>query len=139
MIVLDTNVVSEAMKPAPDPCVMWWLPSVPAASVRLTVVTVAELLKGVFQLPEGRRRDSVQERVDLALAAYNGKLLDMDARTAPYFADIVAKRDREGRPIGVMDAWIAAVCRRHDAPLVSRNVQDFEGTGIAVINPWEPV
>ncbi|MEO7268241.1 MAG: type II toxin-antitoxin system VapC family toxin [Knoellia sp.] len=137
MIVLDTNVVCEAMKPVPDPRVMSWLSSVPMSSVRLTVVTVAELLKGVFQLPEGRRRDSVQEHVDFALAAYNGKVLDVDARTAPYFADIVTKRDREGRPIGVMDAWIAAVCRRHDAPFVTRNVKDFEGTGIAVINPWE--
>lgn len=136
MIVLDTNVVSEAMKPAPDPGVMSWLTSVPMSSVRLTVVTVAELLKGVFQLPEGHRRDAVQEHVEIVLAAYNGKLLDVDARTAPYFADIVTKRDREGRPIGVMDAWIAAVCRLHDVPLVTRNVKDFEGTGIAVINPW---
>lgn len=60
----------------------------------------------------------------------------MDARTAPYFADIVTKRDRESRPIGVMDAWIAAVCRRHDVPLATRNVRDFDGTGIDVINPW---
>lgn len=138
MIVLDTNIVSEAMRPDPDPSVVSWLASVPMSSVRLTVVTVAELLKGVFQLPQGRRRDSVQERVDLALAAYDGKLLDLDARTAPYFADIVTKRERMGRPIGVMDAWVAAACRRHDVPLVTRKIKDFEGTGIAVINPWDP-
>lgn len=137
MIVLDTNVVSEAMKPAPDPGVAAWLTTVPMSSVRLTVVTVAELLEGVFRLPEGSRRDTVQEHVDRALAAYDGKLLDADARTAPYFADIVTKREHMGRPIGAMDAWIAAVCRRHDVPLVTRNVKDFESTGIAVINPWD--
>lgn len=137
MIVLDTNVVSESMRPQPDPGVLRWLDSVHWRDGHITVMTVGELLQGAFQLPPGRRRDAVQGRVDEALMTYDGRILGVDTRTAPYFAEIRATRRALGRPIDHSDAWIAAVCRRHDVPLVTRNVKDFEGTGIAVINPWE--
>lgn len=139
MIVLDTNVVSEGLRPSPDKHVSAWLDTIELSKVRISVVTAAEMLKGVFLLPHGRRREDLQERVDTALAFYNGRVLGIDSREAPYFADIMGSRARSGRPIGSMDAWIAATCRRHDVPLVTRNVKDFEGTGIAVINPWDDV
>ncbi|MFC7488982.1 type II toxin-antitoxin system VapC family toxin [Knoellia sp. CPCC 206453] len=137
MIILDTNVVSETMRPEPDGNVLAWLESMPWRLSHITVMTVAELLEGVFRMPAGRRRDAVQEQVDSLLMTYDGRVLGVDPRTAPYFAEIRASRRRHGRPIDVPDAWIAAACRRHDVPLVTRNVKDFEGTGIAVINPWE--
>ncbi|GGB68114.1 hypothetical protein N798_08530 [Knoellia flava TL1] len=136
MIVLDTNVVSEAMRPDPDGRVAGWMDAVPWRRTHITVVTVAELLQGAFQLPRGRRRDDLQSRIDEALMTFDGRVLDIDARSAPYFASIRASRQRAGRPVGISDAWIAAVCRRHDVPLATRNVKDFEGAGIAVVDPW---
>ncbi|EAP99315.1 plasmid stability protein StbB [Janibacter sp. HTCC2649] len=138
MIVLDTNVVSETMRADPDGRVAEWMDTVPWRQTHITVITVGELLQGAFQLPDGRRRDALEAEIDAALMTFDGRVLDVDARTAPYFATIRASRRRAGRPIGISDAWIAAVCRRHDVPLLTRNVTDFEGTGIAVINPWEP-
>lgn len=138
MIILDTNVVSEAVRPEPDGTVLAWLESVPWRRSRITLMTVAELLEGAFRMPAGRRRDAVQEHVDSLLMTYDGRVLGVDPRTAPYFAEIRASRRRHGRPIDVSDAWIAAACRRHDVPLATRHVKDFEGTGIAVINPWDP-
>lgn len=137
MIVLDTNLVSELLRPVPDPDVVEWLRGVPHGSRRITVITVGELLQGVFALPEGRRRDELHEGLEGVLLTFRGKVLEADTRTAPYFADIRASRTRQGRPMSFMDAWIAAICRRHDVPLATRNVKDFEGAGIAVVNPWE--
>ncbi|WP_353953588.1 type II toxin-antitoxin system VapC family toxin [Knoellia sp. S7-12] len=136
MIVLDTNVLSETLQPAPDERVVEWLLELPHRHRRITVITAAELLQGVFVLPQGQRRDHLHEAVDSVLATFRGGVLDADTRTAPYFADIRATRRRLGRPIGAMDAWIAAICRRHDVPLATRNIRDFEDTGIAVMNPW---
>lgn len=138
MIVFDTNVVSELMRPRPDTAALRWLDTVPRSRVHITPVTIAELVKGVLRLPEGRRREEVRQTVDEALLRYDGRVLDIDARCGPYFADIVTSRESAGRPVSAMDAWIAAVCRRHDVPLATRNVKDFEGTGIALVNPWEP-
>ncbi|KGN36080.1 type II toxin-antitoxin system VapC family toxin [Knoellia subterranea] len=138
MIVLDTNLVSEVLRSEPNPGVVDWLRGVPHPVRRLSAITVGELLQGVFVLPEGRRRDQVHAGVEGVLLTFSGKVLDVDARSAPYFAEIRARRRHTGRPIRTADAWIAAVCRRWDVPLATRNVKDFEGTGIAVINPWEP-
>lgn len=137
MIVLDTNVLSELLQPVPDERVVGWVAQLPHRQRRITVITAAELLQGVLVLPQGRRRDQLNAAVDGVLATFRGGVLEADQRAAPYFADIRATRRRLGRPIGSMDAWIAAICRRHDVPLVTRNVRDFEGTGIAVLNPWE--
>lgn len=136
MIILDTNVLSETLRPVPDPLVVNWLVALPHRLRRITVITAGELLQGVFALPDGRRRAELHEGVEGVLETFQGKVLDVDARAAPYFGDIGTTRAKAGRPIGPMDAWIAAVCRCHDAPLATRNVSDFDGTGIAVINPW---
>lgn len=138
MIVLDTTVVSEGLREVPDPSVMRWLESIPHHRRRITAITVGELLQGVFMLPDGVRRERLHLGVEGVLASLASQVLDVDSRSAPYFADIRASRRREGRPIEPSDAWIAAVCRRHDVPLATRNVKDFDGTGIAVINPWQP-
>lgn len=137
MIVFDTNVVSEAMRPNPDPRVLAWFDSVPRSESHITIITVGELLSGVLQLPRGRKRNALHERVDDVIAAYRGRILSADPQSAPLYAEIRAARRRDGRPIGVSDAWVAAVCRRHGVPLATRNVADFEGTGIAVVDPWE--
>lgn len=136
MIVLDTNVLSELLQPVPDGRVVEWLLELPHRQRRITVITAAELLQGVLVLPQGRR-EQLNEAVENVLATFRGGVLDADQRAAPYFADIRETRRRLGRPIGSMDAWIAAICRRHDVPLLTRNVKDFQDTGIAVINPWD--
>ncbi|KGN32491.1 plasmid stability protein StbB [Knoellia sinensis KCTC 19936] len=138
MIVLDTDVLSEMLQPAPDEGVVTWLLNLPHQHRRITVVTAAELLQGVSRTAQARRRDQLHGAVEGILETFHGRILEADLRSAPYFADIRATRRRLGRPIGSMDAWIAAICRRHDVPLATRNVKDFDGTGIAVVNPWEP-
>jgi predicted nucleic acid-binding protein len=137
VIILDTNVVSETMRPAPDPRVIAWIDALSWRDSHITVITAGELWQGVFGLPPGRRRDVVGEKVDLALMSYEGRVAPVDDRAAPHFAQIRADRRRAGRPIRTSDAWIAAVCRRYDVPLATRNVTDFDGTGIAVVNPWD--
>lgn len=137
--MLDTNVVSELMRPHPEARVAQWLGGLPASSLWLTVVTVAELLEGAARLPEGRRRAEVHEAVEEVLSGFGSRVLDLDVRTAPYFAQVMTERRGAGRPIDVMDAWLAAACRRHDLPLATRNVKGFEGTGLALVNPWAEV
>ena len=99
MIILDTNVVSETMRPEPDGNVLDWLESVPWRESHISVMTVGELLEGAFRMPAGRRRDAVQEQVESLLMTYDGRVLGADFRTAPYFAEIWASRRRHGRPI----------------------------------------
>jgi predicted nucleic acid-binding protein len=137
VIALDTNVVSELARKTPEPAVIEWLDSLPAEQFAITAVTAAELLYGVSLLPAGHRKTE--------LATVIGQILDEDFgnRTEPFdrqaaghYAEIVTVRQREGRPIGMADAQIAAICRSRDMTLATRNTPDFVGTGIRLIDPW---
>jgi predicted nucleic acid-binding protein len=137
MIVLDTNVVSELMKSAPEPAVMAWIDAIPGATLFLSAVTQAEILYGVALVPEGKRREG------LALAARNafetyfrGRILPFDSEAAEAFAELAAGRRRAGRPISQADAQIAAIARSRGAALATRNVPDFEGCGVEIVDPW---
>jgi toxin FitB len=137
VIVLDTNVISELTRRSPAPGVISWLDSRPTAEVATTAITAAELLYGVARLASGRRKTELAAAVRGLLSDdFGGRVLAFDDRAAPCYADIVSARDQRGRPIGVADAQIAAICRSLDAALATRNTIDFEETGIELINPW---
>jgi predicted nucleic acid-binding protein len=137
MIVLDSNVLSETLRPKPSSNVLDWLGSQPVAAVFTTAVTVAEILYGVALLPDGQRKRSLQSVVtqilDVGLA---GRVLPFDGAAAREYADIASTRRRVGRPISVADAQIAAIARSRGAALATRNTADFSHCGLDVIDPW---
>jgi predicted nucleic acid-binding protein len=138
VIVLDTNVISELTRHAPTPEVISWLDSLAATDVATTAITAAELLYGVARLPGGRRKTELKAAVDgLLRDDFRGRVLSFDEPAAHRYADIVSGRERLGRTIGAADAQIAAICRAVDATLATRNTDDFEQTGIELINPWK--
>ncbi len=137
MIVLDTNVVSELMRSHPADDVVDWVDRQPASDLHLTAITVAELLYGVARLAGGRRRTELADQVEAMVTDdFENRVVSFDEPAAPHYADIVAGRERLGRPIGMADAQIAATCRSHGAVLATRNVDDFTDTGITIVNPW---
>jgi predicted nucleic acid-binding protein len=137
MIVLDTNVVSEFMKPAPEPAVMAWINPLPMSSVFLSAVSQAEILYGVALVPAGKRREGLLRAARVAFETYfRGRVLPFDAQAAEAYADIAASRRLAGRPISQPDAQIAAIARSRGADLATRNVGDFERCGVNVVNPW---
>ena len=137
MIVLDTNVLSEALKPLPSPIVIDWLAGQEPSSVFTTAITQAEVLYGVETLPAGRHRMRLLAAVEKMFAEeFEGRILPFDEDAARAFAGIVAARDRAGRPISQFDAMIAAIARSHRAAVATRNTADFQDCGVDVINPW---
>jgi toxin FitB len=137
VIVLDTNVVSELMRKAPEPRVVSWVDRFSASDVLVTAVTAAELMYGVARLPDGRRKRELHIKVEgLLTEDFANQILPFDALAALHYADIVASRERGGRPISMADAQIAAICRNLSAGLATRNVDDFVATGIDAVNPW---
>lgn len=138
MIVLDTNVVSELIRQAPEPDVVRWVDSFSAAEVLLTAVTAAELMHGVARLPNGRRKRELHTTVQGLLAEdFRDQILPFDSPAASHYADIVASRERIGHPISMADAQIAAICRHWRIELATRNVGDFSDTGVDTVNPWD--
>ena len=138
MIVLDTNVISEALRGPQESPVKSWLDAQQPAELFLCAPVLAELRYGIERLPASRRRDLLQD----ALQAYEqnvfgGRILTVDRTCAYAYGRVVAERQRRGRPIDVMDALIAAVALVHEATLATRNLADFDGLGIALVNPFE--
>lgn len=138
MIILDTNVISELARQVPDPGVLSWLDSLEVSDVATTAVTAAELRYGIARLPDGHRKRELAVVIrDILAEDFHGRVLPFDERASVRYADIVTGRERAGRPIGVADAQIAAICRDLSATLASRNTADFEETGIELIDPWK--
>lgn len=138
MIVLDTNVISEVFRPAPDPRVVRWMESL-GEDVAITAVTLAELLAGVRRLPDGRRKAALEASISEVMQTYrvNGAVLPFEAAAAYEYAEVLTMRESAGRPISTADAQIAAICRSHRATCATRNTVDFLGTGVDLIDPWE--
>jgi toxin FitB len=138
VIVLDTNVISELARKMPDPGVLSWLDSLEVSGVATTAITAAELRYGVARLPDGHRKRELTMVISGILTEdFHGRVLPFDERASARYADIVTGRERIGRPIGVADAQIAAICRDLEAILATRNDADFEESGIELINPWK--
>jgi predicted nucleic acid-binding protein len=137
MPLLDTNVVSELMKATPDIGLLNWIDRLPRTELFVASITQAELLYGVALLPLGRRRDEIAQAVNAVFGdLFRDRVLPFDSAAASAYADIGANRRRAGRPIGAFDAAIAAIARSRSLPLATRNLSDFEGCGLDVIDPW---
>ena len=137
MIVLDTNVLSEALKPTPSQTVLGWLAAQKPSAVFTTTITQAELLYGVEVLPPSKRRVKLLSAVERILnEEFERRILPFDEGAAREFARIVATRHAAGRPISQLDAMIAAIARSHHAAVATRNTSDFNRCGIQVMNPW---
>lgn len=138
MIVLDTNVVSELMKPAPAESVLHWTSAQPATSLYTTSITQAEILHGIMLLPSGKRRSALEAAAEAMFHEdFGGRILPFGADAARPYARIAAERRRLGRPISHFDAQIAAIARSTGAAIATRNVADYDACGVKVINPWE--
>lgn len=138
MILLDTNVVSELIRPTPDPRVEMWLSRQIASSIFLSAISEAELRYGVALLPMGRRRDRLTAEIENMLQEdFAGRLLPFDREAARAYAEIGVVRRAAGLPVHHADCQIAAIARSRNAGIATRNVKDFEGCGIDVINPWQ--
>jgi toxin FitB len=135
--LLDTNVVSESVRPRPDRGVLGWLAEADEDLVFISVITLAELRRGVARLPASRRRSRLDEwlRHELPLR-FAGRILGIDEEIAAEWGDVVAEREAAGRPISSMDAFVAAITRVHALTLVTRNTVDFQGSVRAIVNPW---
>lgn len=138
MIVLDTNVLSELMRPQPAPEVVNWVAGVPAGTIYTTSITEAEILHGVLLLPAGKRREAILRAArSLFAELLAGRVLPFGSASALEYARIATERRSQGRPITQFDAQIAAICKSENASLlVTRNIADFEGCGVNVFNPW---
>ncbi len=137
MIVLDTNVVSEAMRTQPDEAVAAWLAARPSSSLFISTITQAELLYGLQLLPDGKRRHGLTDAIHTILRdGFRGRVLPFDGPAAEAYATIAAGRRAHGTPISAFDAQIAAIARSRDAGVATRNVADFAACGIDVLDPW---
>lgn len=137
MIVLDTNVISELMRPEPDAAVMAWIGEQPMAGVFTTTLTQAEIFYGLALLPEGRKREALLAAArPMFEADLAGRVLPFDTDAVAAYPDIAAGRRKSGQPISQIDAQIAAIVQSRGARLATRNVADFADCGITVVNPW---
>lgn len=137
MIVLDTNVVSEAMKPEPDAGVRSWLNEQAAETLYLSSVTLAELLFGIRVLPLGKRKNMLDRALDELLELFNGRVLPFDTDAARHHADLAVAARRVGRGFPTPDGYIAAIAASRGFIVASRDTSPYEAAGITAINPWK--
>ncbi len=138
MIVVDTNVVSEAMGARPDPVVVSWLNAQAAETLYLPSVALAELLFGVGAVPEGARKVRLSEALDGLLALFPGRVLPFDQESARRYADMAVAARAAGRALSVADGYIAATAASRGFAVATRNTRHFQRTGVEVIDPWRP-
>jgi toxin FitB len=137
MIILDTNVLSELMRPEPSPRVMAWIAKQPVSELFTTSISEAEIFYGIEILAKGKRRDGLLAVAEALFAEdLAGRVFGFASEDARAFSKIAADRRALGRPINQADAQIAAIARVHRARLATRNIKDFEDCGIDVIDPW---
>ena len=138
MILLDTNVLSEFMRPRPSANVVAWMDEQPADEVYTSAISRAEIEVGLLLMPPGKRQEALSQAAWAMFAEdFAGRCLPFDEDAAQQYARIVSARTRSGRPISVEDAQIAAIALAHRMPLATRNTTDFEGIdGLEVVNPW---
>ena len=138
MIVIDTNVLSELAKPAAEPAVVTWANAQPVEDLYTTAITEAEMLFGLACLPAGRRHDNLRRAIETAFSVLlAGRVLSFDRPAARAYAELAVERRRQGRAANGPDLQIAAIARARGASAIAtRNTYDFEGCGMALVNPW---
>lgn len=137
MILLDTNVVSEAMKPAVNPTVRAWLNRQIAETLYLSSVTLAELLFGVGVLPAGKRQDSLTQALNGLIGLFGDRILPFDTDAARHYASLAVKARAAGRGFPTPDGYIAAIAASRRFIVASRDTAPYEAAGVAVVNPWD--
>ena len=136
MILLDTNVISEAMKPTPDDTVRAWLDEQAAETLYLSSVTIAELLFGIGALPAGKRKDRLTEALDGVMELFADRVLPFDVAAARHYADLAVKARAAGKGFPTPDGYIAAIAASRGFTVATRDTSAFDAAGVAVINPW---
>ena len=137
MILIDTNVVSEPLRKAPEPRVAGWLDAQALETLYLSAITVAELRFGVQSLPAGRRRDRLHEDLEgQVLPVFAGRVLAFDLPASQAYAELMAKARSEGRSIPVSDGYIAATAAANGMMVATRDTAPFEAAGLKTVNPW---
>ncbi|MDQ2820204.1 MAG: type II toxin-antitoxin system VapC family toxin [Pseudomonadota bacterium] len=136
MIVLDTNVVSEAMKPTPAPAVLAWLNDQAAETLYLSSVTIAELLFGVGALPDGKRKDLLAGAVNGVMELFRDRILPFDTDAARHYASLAVSARTAGRGFPTPDGYIAAIAVSRGFLVASRDTAPYEAAGVTIINPW---
>lgn len=137
MIVLDTNVVSEAMKPEPHPAVRAWLNDQAAETLYLSSVTLAELLFGIGALPAGKRKDMLAQALDGLVGLFRDRVLPFDTDAARRYAELAVTAKAAGRGFPTPDGYIAAIAASRGFIVASRDTAPYEAASVTVINPWE--
>ena len=137
MFLIDTIVISELMRATPAPSVLSWFSTQDPSTLYLSAVTEAELRTGIAILPEGQRREGLKAALDATISEdFEGRILPFDTDAAKAYAEIASIRRAAGRPIADADCQIAAIARAAGAIVVTRNLRDFEGCGVDLVNPW---
>lgn len=137
MIVVDTNVISEAIKPLPSPPVLAWFDAQDANSLYLTSVTLAELWFGIGALPAGRRRTALGRAVDGLVSLFSGRILSFDTDAARHHADLALRARAVGKGLPMADAYIAAIAAAGGFAVATRDIAPFRAAGVEVIDPWK--
>lgn len=136
MILIDTNVVSEAMKPEPHASVRDWLDAQAAETLFLSSVTIAELMFGIGTLPRGKRKDNLATALNGALELFGARILSFDTEAARRYADLAVRARRAGKGFPTPDGYIAAIAAAHGFAVASRDTSAFTAAGLTVIDPW---
>ncbi|MDX1252087.1 MAG: type II toxin-antitoxin system VapC family toxin [Gammaproteobacteria bacterium] len=137
MIVLDTSVVSEAMKPEPHPTMLAWLNDQAAETLYLSSVTLAELLFGIAALPAGKRKDMLAQTLDGLMGLFRDRVLPFDIDAARHYAELAVAAKTGGRGFPTPDGYIAAIAASRGFIVASRDTAPYEAAGVSVINPWK--
>ena len=137
MILLDTNVISEAMKPEPHPSVLVWLNDQIAETLYLSSVTLAELLFGIGSLPAGKRKDRLAQALEGLLGLFRERVLPFDIEAARHYAGLAVTAKAIGRGFSTPDGYIAAIAASRGFTVASRDTTPYEAAGVSIINPWE--
>lgn len=137
MILLDTNVISEPWKPLPDPRVLAWIDAQAIDTLYLSAVTVAELRFGIAAMPVGKRRDTLDLRLEQdVLPLFDNRILPFDLGASRAFAQVMVLAKEAGKAIATADGYIAAIAAAHGLMVATRDTSPFEAAGLGIINPW---
>jgi predicted nucleic acid-binding protein len=136
--LLDTNCISELVRPKPEPRVLNWMEAADEATLYLSVLTVGEIRKGVAVLTQSKRRTQLETWLEVDLQArFSGRIMPIDRAIADRWGLLTAEAKRKGNPLSVIDGLLAATALHHNLTVVSRNSSDFSNTPVPVLNPWE--
>jgi len=135
--LLDTCVISELVKPSPNPMVLDWLNDIPSERLFLSVITIGEIRKGLTKLPDSKRKDRLTEWLNSLLEDYQDRIYTIDLTVAENWGVMQGKAEKSGMPMSSMDSLIAAIAYTHNLVLVTRNIIDFKATNLPINNPWK--